>query len=107
MNATSTITMSAYSVLATNGPSTRAELLAAFEVYYFQATPEELDEALAVACERGWVVDVNGVFSALGPMGWIVVARDRKDPDGWEGWVCQNVRTAQKRPFEELLKGES
>jgi hypothetical protein len=104
-NAPSTIAMSAYSLAALGGPTTKAKFLAAFETYKFAATPEQLDEALGLAVERGiMALEADGSYSARGPRGWVATDRDPSDEGGWHGWVCKNLVTGEKKLLDVLLK---
>jgi hypothetical protein len=104
-NAPSTIAMSAYSLAALGGPTTKAKFLAAFEAYQFVATPGQLDEALGLAVERGIMgLEADGTYSAKGPRGWVAMDRDPADEGGWSGWICKNLVTGEKKTLDSLLK---
>ena len=105
-NAPSTVAMSAYSLAALTGPTTKPQLLSAFAAYQFKASPEQLDEALSIAVDRGLMAFDSdaGTYAAKGPRGWVAMDRDPNDPGGWNGWVCKNLATGEKKMLDTLLK---
>lgn len=108
INAPSTIAMSAYSIAALNGPTTKLQFLTAFSAYQFACTPEQLDEAIDLALARGLMKAEYGLteieYEARGPRGWVAMDRDPSDEGGWSGWTCKNLATGAKKTLESLLK---
>lgn len=103
--ATSTLAMSAVSLLATGGSKPRAELEQHIATYY-AIELAWAEDAVAIAIERGLVVDRNGQLSSILPAGFAVRDRNRNG-DGWDGWVATNGAGAQLEVAELMSGGAS
>lgn len=106
-HAPSTIAMSAYSITAMLGPCTSNEILNALEVHQAPCSEADLALAIAGAIERELMVERDGKLVAAGPPGWVASSRDPRDPEGWEGWVCRNLKTGESKPLARLLEMQS
>ncbi len=93
--ADSTIALSLYNIVAGEGVATLEDARVALSRHGYAWPPESLERALAQLVERGLATEDAGRIGVTGPLGHVVVERDRSDPEGWAGW-----RIARHAPRE-------
>jgi hypothetical protein len=84
--ADSTVALSLYNAVAGEGAATLEDARSALARHGYLWPTSALEKALAQLVERGLMTEDAGRIGVTGPLGHVVIERDRSDPEGWAGW---------------------
>ncbi len=107
-----TIGMTAYNWIAIqDGGRTLSEVLAGIHKdwakqnsWATEVTEERLEQALAVLLSKRLLSFKDERFDVCDPKRRVVIARDRSDKIGWNGWMVAKHETTKRIPIESAVE---